>query len=99
MRNATPAASNPPMISAAPKGRVSVLSGAMSGSSMKMVSFLATGIVRRATQYAPMAMKPAWPREKMPVKPCTRFMERASTMLMAHRRVMRMIYALALPSI
>ena len=54
-----PAASTPPMISATPKGSVSVLNGAMSGSSMKSVSFLATGIVSSATLYAPMAMKPA----------------------------------------
>ena len=89
MRKANAAASRPPMNSAAPKGSVSVLKGAMSGSSMKSVSFLATGMVSSATVYAPMAMKPAWPREKMPVKPCTRFMDSASTILMAHRRVMR----------
>ena len=79
------------MISATPKGSVSVLSGATSGSSMKMVSFLATGIVSSATVYAPTAMKPACPSEKMPVKPLTRFMDRASTMLIAHSRVMRMM--------
>ena len=98
MRKASAAASSPPMINAAPKGSVSVFSGAISGSSMKIVSFFATGMVSSATVYAPMAMKPAWPREKMPVKPLTRFIDSASTMLMAHSRVMRMMYLLALPS-
>ena len=46
-------------MSATPNGRVSVLSGAMSGSSMNMVSFFATGMVSSATEYAPIAIKPA----------------------------------------
>ena len=39
----------------------------------------ATGIVRIAYVYAPTSMKPAWPSEKIPVKPFSRFMDTATS--------------------
>ena len=77
------------MMSVTPKGSVSLSSGEISGWIMNRTCFFAAGIVSSAVVYAPMAMKPACPRENRPVKPLMRFMDSASTMLMAHRRAMR----------
>ena len=49
------------------------------GARKKFISFCSAVIVRSAQVYAPTAMNPAWPSEKSPVNPFTRFSESAST--------------------
>ena len=38
---------------------------------------------KMAKEYAPMSIKPAWPREKSPVKPLSRFMDTQTSAKMA----------------
>ncbi len=69
MKKAKMKAIMPPSSTEIQKGVNRSETGQIIGSRIHMISFWAGGNMQSAETYAPMAIKPACPREKRPVKP------------------------------